>query len=335
MNIQDCQTLVQLSQCLRVDAKSLNRVFKNRTYNVFKVPKKQVGKWRTIEDPADDLELVQRRLAKAFNNLYEKHLPLSVHGFIPKFICQGKPRDIFSNASTHLNCDFVLNVDLKDFFHSVTKSMIKKRLVDYYDIDSSIAAYIAKIATYKKRLPMGSSLSPVMSNLMALQLDIELETIAKQNNLSYSRYVDDITFSGDHDFKALLLPRLDKLIAKYEFERNEAKISYFKQGEISAVTGLLLHADGTLYPQKELLDSINENVLKLHSLKQTYQNCIALGIQSQRAKKRFKKLKNSISGQISFVERVLGSENIIVNQLSEKYNNILSQNYHIIQHIYI
>jgi len=281
MKITECQSFVHLAMSIQTDATTLNKVFHKREYNIFKIPKKQKGKWRTIEDPKGDLELVQRRLAKELNQVYEPFLLPSIHGYIPKAICNGASRDIFSNASAHLNHDFLLNVDLKDFFHSITRSMIQERLIEYYSIMPSIASYIAKIATYKKRLPMGSPLSPVLSNMMSLKFDENLESIAKESNLVYTRYVDDITFSGAYDFKNKLLAVLDKEIVKFSYERNKKKISYYQKSEYSAVTGLLLYPDGTLYPQKELLDSIRENITtiffkanipKLYSFRDTIEN---------------------------------------------------------------
>ncbi|MQQ37654.1 ribonuclease H [Pseudomonas sp. SZ57] len=116
--------------------------------------------------------------------------PTLSHGFVRK-------RSIITNAMMHLNRKNVLNVDLKDFFDSFNFGRVRGFFITNrnFQLHPDIATVIAQIACYNNTLPQGSPCSPVITNLITHILDIKLAALARTYSCTYSRYVDDITFS--------------------------------------------------------------------------------------------------------------------------------------------
>src|SRR5690606_38227468 len=90
----------------------------------------------------------------------------------------------------------ILKVDLKDFFPSINfNRVINVFLKAGYTRDISFS--LARICTLHNSLPQGAPTSPILSNLIIKRLDIRLEKLSKKLKLNYTRYADDLTFSGD------------------------------------------------------------------------------------------------------------------------------------------
>ncbi len=164
-------------------------------YKSFEVPKRTGGN-RQIKAPQPMLALLQRRLA---NLLYDcldelkKATPARrslAHGFERK-------RNIITNASLHKRRRYVLNLDLEDFFPSINFGRVRGFFLKdkHFAVQPTVATIIAQIACHENELPQGSPCSPVISNLVGHLLDARLARLAKTHKCTYSRYVDDITFS--------------------------------------------------------------------------------------------------------------------------------------------
>ena len=144
-------------------------------------------KRRQIDNPDRELKLLQRRIKETF---LEK-LPLRdlVHGCV-------KGRSPLTNARVHVGRASMTHVDIKDFFPSITPSMVYAGWIRL-GLGPKPAALLTRLTTYRGRLPQGAPTSSGISNLVLLDLDEELEDLARQFRLKLTRYVDDITLSGD------------------------------------------------------------------------------------------------------------------------------------------
>ena len=126
-----------------------------------------------------------------------------------------------------------------------------------FKLHPKVATVIAQIACFENQLPQGSPSSPVISNLIARPLDMALLKIAKDNNCSYTRYVDDITFSTNlkrfprfianrplswlGSSKWLASSRIHKIIEHHGFRVNKSKCRMQKAIERQEVTGLVVN----------------------------------------------------------------------------------------------
>lgn len=189
-------SVAELALLLGFKESSLNYIlFKipdARKYRTFEIPKRRGG-YRTIAAPDPRLKLLQKNLSILLNECLaeiEGEILSPSHGFRLE-------RSIFTNAAQHRQRRHVLNLDLQDFFPSIHFG----RIVGYFEKSShfglnlKIARILANILCHEAALPQGAPSSPVVSNLLARMLDVQLVRLAKKNRLTYSRYADDLTFS--------------------------------------------------------------------------------------------------------------------------------------------
>ena len=157
-------------------------------------------------------------------------------------------RSIVENASQHIGQNYVLNLDLSDFFTSITANMVEHNLVKL-GIAPLVARDIASICTYPmvndhhvvNVVPQGAPTSPVISNICAMTLDNRLSGLARRFHLTYTRYADDITFSSNHNVyqkDGAFMEELNRIIAECHFTINPKKTRLQKRGSRQEVTGL-------------------------------------------------------------------------------------------------
>lgn len=205
-------------------------------YVQFQIPKKKKGEFRTITAPNAGLKTIQRCANALLLELYDAHP--AANGFVP-----GK--SIVDNAKVHLGQKYIYNIDLKDFFPSVTAGRIFACLqLPPFSFDKQTASLIADLCCDEGVLPQGAPTSPTLTNVVCSRLDWRLSKLARRYDLRYSRYADDITFSGmtnlfheDGDF----VKELRLYIEKEGFQINESKTrtnSYYQRQE---VTGLIIN----------------------------------------------------------------------------------------------
>ncbi len=212
-NLKKAKSLHELAHVLGYKPKNLSYILYKipveNQYSSFEIDKKSGGK-REILAPNKKLKKLQRRLADVLYQCIEENKPetekLAVfNGKKPikrratRAISHGyqKGLSIASNAEQHVNKRYVLNLDIKDFFPSINFGRVRGFFIksNLFRLDTKVATIIAQIACFKNELPQGSPCSPVISNLIAQSLDFQILKLAKEYKCTYTRYVDDLTFS--------------------------------------------------------------------------------------------------------------------------------------------
>lgn len=208
----------------------------DRYYRLFTIPKKSGGE-RIILAPRIFLKTVQRYILKFI--LDKQPTPSFATGFI-------KGKGIVHNARLHAGSRFLLNVDLEDFFGTVKLNRVRQIYLNLgYSI--AVADTFAQLCTYKGALPQGAPTSPALSNLVFAEIDNEIVQLAAEHRLTYSRYADDISFSGPNAISRVFLPELNKIIARNGFRLNPRKTRFAGPGQAKYVTGLVVN----VRPQKD------------------------------------------------------------------------------------
>ena len=220
-------------------------------YKEFDIPKR-TGGTRRITAPTGKLKDIQKCISVIIAPYYR--IPDCVHGF-----AEGK--SVASNASMHTAKNYVLNIDLKDFFPAITYTRVVKSLKElgFNDEVSDIIARLCTIPMWDEQnqmlrnsLPQGSPASPLLSNIVCISLDRRLSGLAKRFGLTYSRYADDITFSSDHSVYAKdseFLKELENIVESSGFKINEKKTRLQKKGSRQDVTGLIVGEQINTYRQ--------------------------------------------------------------------------------------
>ena len=146
-----------------------------------------------------------------------------------------KGRSTRHNARRHLGAKRILSADIQDFFPSITQARVELAL-NGAGFNSSITNALARFLSIEGSLPLGLNASPLIANLVATPLDIEMSALAKQWGLTYTRYADDITLSGNGSLPTA--GDIEAVFKRHFFRLNKAKFRTSKLGQKHYVTGL-------------------------------------------------------------------------------------------------
>ena len=223
-----------------------------RTHYVkFQIPKKSGG-MRTLAAPHKTLKAAQHWILA---NVVNKFLVTdAAHGFVAG-------RGIVTNANPHVGKAVVVNLDLSDFFPTIAFFRVRA-VYERYGYSGSVATILALLctecprtavtyagtkyeaATGPRGLPQGAPTSPGLSNQVARKLDKRLLGVASKLGLAYTRYADDLTYSGGAD----LIGKIGWLLAKVRhvaqeegFLVNEKKTRVMRRSTAQTVTGIVVN----------------------------------------------------------------------------------------------
>lgn len=215
-------------------------------YAAFTIPKRSGGE-RLILAPKPRLKALQRKLLP----LLIDRLPVAepAHGF-------RKNRSIGTGAQPHVGRRVLVQMDLSDFFPTVTFPRVRGLLVAL-GYGYPVAATLAALMTEAQRQPVeidgtlyhvpigprhcvqGAPTSPGLCNAVAVRLDHRLAGLARRAGFQYTRYADDITFSGADAAKVgTLLAASRKIVEAEGFRLNDAKTRVSRAGRRQTVTGV-------------------------------------------------------------------------------------------------
>ncbi|HEU4328436.1 MAG TPA: reverse transcriptase family protein [Roseiflexaceae bacterium] len=231
-------------------------------------PKRSGGE-RVILAPKRELKALQRRV---LHDLLDRVPPTeAAHGFRPG-------RSTATNAQPHTGQQVLVNLDLKDFFPSITYPRVRGILVGL-GYSYAVAATLALLCTEHDRvaydrddgryyisvtpraLPQGAPTSPALANLAAARLDRRLGGLAAARGWAYTRYADDLTFSGgDPAAVGRLIAAVKKIVAAEDFVVHPDKIHVARRSGRQEVTGLVVNdAVGTPRRLRRQLRAILHN----------------------------------------------------------------------------
>lgn len=229
----------ELSKCLNIDVSVLREIISDTSkhYSRFFIWKdEEHTKKRWIEAPDDLLKSIQEEILH--NVWYKMAATKFAHGFI-----HGK--SIVSCAKEHTGKKFVLKLDLKNFFPSITREMVYGAMYSELSPENAkILIPAIELCLMNGRLPQGAPTSPAISNIVCKPLDLVLYGIANKFGLTYTRYADDLIFSGDSDEIYRVIPIIKSTITKFGLIVNEKKVKVLKKHQRQTVTGLVVNADG-------------------------------------------------------------------------------------------
>ncbi len=185
--------------------------FPEAYYRNFSIPKRN-GDNRLLSSPYPSLFLIQRWILEQILN--KASISNNATGF-----CRG--RSIVDHASLHVDNTSLLKLDIKDYFPSITL----KRVITafkYIGYPSKIATSLARFCCVDKCLPQGAPTSPALSNIITRKMDYRLEMLCKKYGFVYSRYADDMAFSGKYIPKSFNRI-VEKIVNDEGFTINNAK----------------------------------------------------------------------------------------------------------------
>jgi RNA-directed DNA polymerase len=206
-------------------------------YRTFTIPKRRGGR-REINVPAPLLLAVQQWILR--NILYKLPMSEFAHGGVPG-------RSIISNAKAHLGAKAILRVDLKKFFDTVELS-VGVRIFEAAGYPPKVSRSLALLCFENGRLPQGAATSSTLANLAAMSLDYRLSKLAAKFGLTYTRYVDDLTFSG-RSIGPSFISAVEEVVEQCRFVVNPEKTQLARGKSPKFVTGLAVGGDRLRVPR--------------------------------------------------------------------------------------
>ena len=277
----------------------------------YKVLSKQFGNIRLLEAPKSRLKQLQRKILSEILEKIPSHP--SVHGFVRR-------RSIKTFTEAHVGRNVVLRMDLRDFFPSFRAARIQAffRTAGYpepvatllagictnvaprdiwkevgYEVSSTNLHDSQKLYS-KPHLPQGAPTSPALANLCSYRIDCRLSGLARSVNAEYTRYADDLAFSGDETFEKRIerfSTHVAAILVEEGFTVHFRKTRVMRQGVRQHLAGLVVNQ--------------HQNVMRadFDRLKATLTNCVRSGAKSQN-RDDLPDFRSHLEGRVGFVEMV-------------------------------
>ncbi len=229
-----------LSNLLGIKSLELNKIINSPKdfYREFTIPKRRGGK-RTIVAPYPSLLSCQDWIYK--NILLNSTVHECVHGFVP-----GK--SIISNAGKHLEKKALLKMDVSDFFPSIPINWV----INYFSklgYANNVSFYLSSLCCLDEVLPQGAATSPYLSNLLLYRLDDRLHKLSGTYGLTYTRYADDMTFSGSY-IPIQFIKIVKEIVESYKLKINDNKTQLHTKRGQRIVTGISVSGSKLALPRK-------------------------------------------------------------------------------------
>ncbi len=272
---------------------------------------KRSGSIRLIEAPKQHLKKLQRRILSGILAKIPPHS--AAHGFV-------KGRSIKTFVAPHVGQRVVLRMDLQDFFPSISGTRIQAlfRTMGYPESVADLLGGICTNATphdawkgaaldipaaqlrearslyARPHLPQGAPTSPALANLCAYRVDCRLAGLAKSVGAVYTRYADDLAFSGGEAFARCVqrfATHVAAILDEEGFRVHHRKTRIMRQGVRQHLAGLVANR--------------RMNVMRadFDRLKAILTNCVRLGPESQN-RKAHPYFRAHLEGRVGFVETI-------------------------------
>lgn len=240
-HLPSCNSLRQISHAMGIQPEQLKSIIFEpkavtiKNYSIYRIPKKTGGD-RMVSKPATLLKELQLWILR--NILCRIPVHPSANGFVSE-------KSIVTNASPHIGKEIVVNFDLEDFFGSISYVRVKGlfKSFGYSNTASTIFALLCSVTLedHTSYLPQGSPASPAITNLIVRKMDRRLDGLASSLGFTYTRYADDLTFSGNDKNISSLVYGVNKIIQEEGFKINESKTRFLRYSSRQEVTGLVVN----------------------------------------------------------------------------------------------
>lgn len=246
------EAVIWCAALLGVEVNRLEEILNNVSghYQEFWM-RKRSGGYRMISAPDKDLQAIQ-------STIYSRILSsvTIVHPAAVGFRCG---RSVVDNAAPHLGKRYVLKMDIHDFFGSIRSPRVRQtfKKIGYPE---NVSKVLGALCCLHRHLPQGAPTSPALSNIVGYEMDRKLAALAAEYGVTYTRYADDLTFSGDVFPKEQIIPQVKRIIRDEKFEPNHKKTHFMNQSSRKIITGVSVASGVKLTIPKSRKREIRKNV---------------------------------------------------------------------------
>ena len=160
---------------------------------------------------------------------------------ISEFACAYKKgTSIVDNARPHVGAKLVLKLDIQDFFDQITWILVYQNAFPGTHFPPAIRKMLTEFCCVRDRLPQGAPTSPTVSNLVMRPFDVHMGEWCREREIRYTRYCDDLTFSGVFAPEEVIR-KVRGFLQVYGFELNRKKTRVLGRGNAQSVTGIVVN----------------------------------------------------------------------------------------------
>jgi hypothetical protein len=200
---------------------TLYRVFKN-------------SDGRELSLPTPILGSIQSELKQTLPSILRVHD--CAHAYLRK-------RNQFTNATPHVGKEVVATIDIKSFFPSITTAMIAStfKAGPLSQMSEESISLLSGLCSRVGRLPVGVSTSPYIANAVMYDIDRQISGLSKSLGVNYTRFADDLTFSGTEYSVRNLMQVATGLLQQTGFQLNDSKTRIMRATQRQIVTGVVVN----------------------------------------------------------------------------------------------
>lgn len=199
---------------------------------------KKNGAIRILSVPSRPLRKVQKAILRQLKS-YTLHP--AAYGAV-----QGKCH--VDNAKQHSARPYVYCLDFSSFFPSISSNRIYNLFHRELGCSPPVAGILTKLTTYKYKLPIGTPTSAILANILCHPLDKRLYAISEEHGLSYTRFIDDLTFSG-RAIPESFTEKVKSIIEAFGLPLNKEKEEYLTPENGKLVTGVNVNVKNVRVPR--------------------------------------------------------------------------------------
>lgn len=230
---QGIKSTRDLAEVIGISTRLITSIAKNKSkhYRSFDMPKKSGGK-RRIDSPRTFLKVIQRWVAD--------HLLFSLQQH-HKCMSYRRGVSVRTNACLHQKKQYVMNLDIENFFGSIKTNSVSKLLLER-GFSPELSEILSELCTFQGSLPQGAPSSPVLSNSLLYEFDCKIDEYCSTQEVTYSRYADDITLSAENSESLKLVQRfIEKELNAYSLQLKPSKTRLTHISQKQVVTGLVVN----------------------------------------------------------------------------------------------
>lgn len=218
------------------DIKKINKILYGISNNIDLnyeeiIIKKKNNNLRYLNEPSPILKSIQKRILK--NVLEEKMISKCAYAY-------KKGLSTILNAKSHVGCKVILKLDIENFFDNINFYKVYNSCFNENLYPKKLGMLLTNLCVYNGKLPQGSPTSGYISNIVLRNFDCNIDAYCKDKNINYTRYSDDMTFSGDFDIRKLI-KFVNELLYKEGFRLNKSKIKVVLNTTRQQVTGIVVN----------------------------------------------------------------------------------------------
>lgn len=218
------------------DIKKINKILYGISNNIDLnyeeiIIKKKNKDLRYLNEPSPILKSIQKRILK--NVLEEKMISKCAYAY-------KKGLSTVLNAKNHVGCKVILKLDIENFFDNINFYKVYNSCFNENLYPKKLGMLLTNLCVYNGKLPQGSPTSGYISNIVLRNFDCNIDAYCKDKNINYTRYSDDMTFSGEFDIRKLI-KYVNELLFKEGFRLNKSKIKVVLNTTRQQVTGIVVN----------------------------------------------------------------------------------------------